>query len=681
MSHPIFLRCVDRIATRSLPLSDLLVCCEALGEGQDALQAQLYRLWLHANAGDTLACVAHFNVSVVLERLGQSDGARQHLQEALALNPDLHAASINLGGLLERAGEASAGFMVWRTANERLDLITGETIAYRAMLLKQMSRVLLDRQDHAAAETLLTACLDVSPQARDVAEQYCASRLAQCKWPIATDVGRVTRRALVSKLHPLSLCAYTDDPLLHLAGASDYVMSMSPPAERDLSHDRRAASIPTDRPLRIGYVSSDLRLHAVGFLMAEVFELHDPAKVHVTAYYCGPPSTDPVTTRYRANVQQWRDITGQSDSAVAAQIAADEIDILVDVNGHTREARIGLFAMRPAPVIVNWLGYPGTMGSAFHNYLIADAQIVRPQDEVFYSEQVLRLPCYQPNDRKRLVSPDTPTRASVGLPETGFVFCCFNASHKITRFSFERWLAVLREVEGSCLWLLDYGETTNARLRAYAEAHGVDGARLVFAPKIINPLHMARIALADLVLDTAPYGAHTTASDALWMGVPVLTIAGRSFAARVCASLVHAAGLPDMVCESPEAYIQKAIALATTQRDQLDALRQRLREGRDTCTLFDTPTLVRHLEGLFEDMARRHREGATPQPDLTNLAAYFEIGCGLDHEGVERGFASSYSETYQNALAQRHAQEALLPDGRFWAQTAALPADPLRGAA
>ncbi|CAN0407175.1 unnamed protein product, partial [Phaeothamnion confervicola] len=266
--------------------------------------------------------------------------------------------------------------------------------------------------------------------------------------------------------------------------------------------------------------------------------------------------------RIRANVDAWTDITKLSDDEAAQRIAEDEIDILVDLNGFTRDARTAVFARRPAPIIVNWFGFPGTMGSPYHHYIIADPYIIPEGDEIYYSEKVLRLPCYQPNDRKRPVAERTPTRAEQGLPDDALVFCCLNGSQKNMPVLFQLWMHILGQVPGSVLWLLSATNDTNDRLRAVAQQCGVAPERLIFAEKEPNPQHLARYRLADVFLDTFPYGAHTTAADALWMGVPVLTIPGRSFASRVCADLVRAAGLADLVCATPAAYAEKAIALA-----------------------------------------------------------------------------------------------------------------------
>jgi predicted O-linked N-acetylglucosamine transferase (SPINDLY family) len=398
--------------------------------------------------------------------------------------------------------------------------------------------------------------------------------------------------------------------------------------------------------------------------MSEFFELHDRNKIEVFAYYCGVPSTSALTNRIKAAVEHWTDIRSLSDAEAARKIAADGVDILVDINGHTRDSRTGVFARRPAPVQVNWLGYPGTMATPYHHYIIADDWIIPPESEIYYSETVVRLPCYQPNDRKRVIA-ERPTRKEAGLPDDAMVYCCFNGTHKISRFTFERWMEILKRVPGSMLWLLDASEPTMQRLGEFAESRGVSQTRLVFAPKQANPHHLARYALADLFLDTSPYGAHTTASDALWCGVPVLTLSGRSFASRVCGSLVRAAGLSDLAVTRPEDYVARAVALGNN-RSELEDYKKRLGAGRARCRLFDTDLLVARIEDLYRAMARAHNKGETPQPDLVNLEAYHEAGIEFDHEQTEMLTVADYHGYYNAKLAERHLVRPLLPDQRLW---------------
>jgi predicted O-linked N-acetylglucosamine transferase (SPINDLY family) len=635
------------------------------GAGRRDLAAQLYKAWIAFNRDDPKLTVAHFNLSVLQSDAGDAAGAQESLTAALALDADFYPAYINLGGLLERSGQIELGVRQWQTLIDRLPQISGSSLDFKLTAFKQIGRVLIDKHRSALAEAWLRMALDVRADQRDVLEQYVALRMVQCKWPVIEPWERADRPTLTTGVSPLSMAAHTDDPMLQLASAKRYVEIAIDERQDAPDADRRDAPIDLiGRRLRVGYVSSDLREHAIGYLMTELFETHDKEKVEVFAYYCGVGSQGAISDRIKAAVEHWIDINPLSDADAARRIAADGIDILVDVNGLTRSARTAVFARRPAPVQVNWLGFPGSMGSPYHQYIIADDWIIPEESEIYYSEKVLRLACYQPNDRKRLIA-ERPSRAQVGLPEDAFVFCCFNGTQKFTRFHFDRWLEILRRAPGSVLWLLETEPDINQRLGDYAEAGGVSRDRLVFAPKLVNHHHLARYALADLFLDTAPYGAHTTASDALWLGVPVLTLSGRGFAARVCGSLVRSAGLPELICETAEDYIGRAAALARNPADAA-ALKAKLEANRGTCALFDVDALTARLEGLYFGMVETHQRGGTPVPDLDNLDAYFEAGRTMDHEAVEMRAVPDYAGVYRAKFAEMSRARPVSYDRRLW---------------
>lgn len=676
MTESVFLSAVQRTTDGQMPLGDLINATAALsGAGAPELAIQLYKVWAGFNAEHPQMFVALFNRSALESQIGDAAGAEVSLRAAIAQNADFIPAYINLGGQLERAGKVDEGLEVWRTALNRLAPINGPAVGYKITTLKQVARVLSDNARHEAAEAALHDALTLGPHQRDVLEQFIAMRLAQCKWPIIAPWEGVERADLMGGLHPLSMGAYTDDPLLQLGLASRYIARMDEDRPPNFASDRRRAAIDLNgRRIRVGYVSSDLRDHAVGYLMAELFEIHDKSKVEVFAYYCGRPSEgEGLTIRTKAVVEHWVDIREMTDDQAAARIAADGIDILVDVNGHTRDSRTGVFARRPAPIQVNWLGFPGTMGSPYHQYIVADPWVIPPEFELYYSEQVVRLPCYQPNDRKRAVGP-RPTRQDAGLPEDAFVFCCFNGSQKITRFTFERWMEILKRAPNSVLWLLASSVETQARLGALAEQYGVSRDRVIFAPKQSNPNHLARYPLADLFLDTAPYGAHTTASDALWMGVPVLTLSGRSFASRVCGSLVRSAGLTDLVCLRPEDYVARAVALAGDPA-AIAAYKAQLEAGRHTCDLFNVEKLVSSLEGLYGEMVAAYDGGQVRAADVENLDDYFAVGIAQDHDAVEVLAVEDYHGLYKAGLERRHLMRPMKPDSRLWTSADVAAAD------
>lgn len=658
------------IALGELSLNGLLTSAAALTEqGQPAQAINLYKAWIKSNNGNAMLHVALFNCSVLESALNDHAAVVRSLSAAVSLEPNFLPAYVNLGSAYEKLGDPNKAIEIWKIAVGRPVTAGPTTVGYLTTLYKQIARVYADLMMPDMAEQAVVQCLALAPHHKDAMEQYVAFRLAQCKWPSVEPIDTLDAVSIVETMHPLSAAVYTDDPLLQLATAERYVRKTCSKTAAPGPNDRRAAPVDlTGRRLRIGYVSSDLRDHAVGYLMAELFERHDRNAVEVFAYYCGIPSQSELTLRTKSAIEHWREIRDLSNEAAAAMIAKDGIDILVDVNGHTRDAKLGIFALRPAPIQVNWLGFPGSMGSPFHQYIIADDWVIPQGSEKYYSERVMRLPCYQPNDRRRQVDA-TPSRAAFGLPENAFVYCCFNGTHKISRFSFERWMRIMREVPNSVLWLLDAQASVQDRIRNMATSLGVDGSRIIFTPRVKNSMHLARYPLADAFLDTAPYGAHTTASDALWMGVPVVTFSGRGFASRVCGGLVRAAGAPELVAESPEGFVEIAVGLGRDPA-RAKALSRRLLEMRWTSTLFDTDLLAGKLEGLYREMVLEYQGGALPVPDLSNLDTYLDIGVRLPHETEETTRIADYEGVYRSALAARHAMRPIPVDRRIWTQEA-----------
>lgn len=663
---------IRRAEERSLSVLDLIRAAEEFKPAAGTAGVlPLYDVWVQHNDDNPLLYAVLFNYSVLLADVGMLDTARGCLERCQALNPDFMPAYINLGRVLERQGDATAAVLQWSALTEKLGIVSGAAITHKTAALNQMGRVLEDNQQDEPAENLLRQSLDLDRDQPEAAQHFLALRQRQCKWPVVDAWDRVSRQTLTAAMSPLSMAAYADDPLLHLAAAAHYNQrDVGAPGPGLISSHwaAREAAAREGQPqrLRIGYLSSDMRDHAVGYLTAEIFGLHDRDRVEVFVYYCSPLMGGALQERIKDGADHWIPIADMDDAAAARRIADDGVHILVDLNGYTRDGRTKLMALRPAPVLVNWLGYPGTMGSPYHHYVIADDWVIPPSHEVFYSEKVVRLPCYQPNDRQRAVAAERPTRADAGLPDDAMVYCCFNGLHKLNRFTFDRWTTILHRTPGSVLWLLSGADSAETRLRERAAAAGVDPARLIFADKRANAHHLARYPLADLFLDTFPYGAHTTASDALWMGVPMLTMSGRSFASRVCGSLIRSAGLPELVCADPEEYVGRAVALGR-DRGALLRYRDRLTAGRDNCALFDTPRLVRGLEELYAAMWRDLEKGRLPRPDLRNLDVYLELGSGFDHDAAEPPVdEAAWRGWWREQLTRRHVWRPIPADDRFW---------------
>jgi predicted O-linked N-acetylglucosamine transferase (SPINDLY family) len=646
-----------------IPIADLFKEAERLEtSGNGNLVPELYKSWIALNPNDGLQHAAYFNYSVALSRQGDRAGAINALRACIRLKPDFYPPYLNLGRLLEDSGQTGAAVGQWLELVKTLAGVNGDAVRNKLLVLQQTGRVLENAHCDAPAEDALRQALDLNLDQPEAVQHWIALRQRQCKWPVLEGWDGVPAKKLFANISPLSAAIMVDDPMFQLARGHRYARDTVGIPETVIAPPVRPRE---GRKLRIGYVSSDLREHAVGFGLAEVMELHDRQRYEIHAYYCGISRTDPTQARIQANVDAWTDINQLNDDAAAERIATDGIDILIDLNGFTRDARTAVFARRPAPVIANWFGFPGTMGTPYHNYIIADPVVIPEGDEIFYSEKVLRLECYQPNDRRRPVAERIPTRAEEGLPEDAFVYCCLNGSQKITPAVFGLWMQILHRVPKSVLWLLTSSPDINARLRQMAERHGIAGSRLVFAEKKPNPLHLARYRLADLFVDTHPYGAHTTAADALWMGVPMVTIPGASFASRVCADVVQAAGLPELVCATPGDYVARAVELGL-DRGKAAALSRSLLASRTTSLLFDTTRLVRRLESLFDEMWADAEAGRIPVPDLTNLEVYSEIGtelCLAPGDGLAPGASP---ERYRERLRVWNRVYPLKADGRLW---------------
>lgn len=658
---------VERARNQTLSLTELFQFTEVLGKaGQHAQAVELYKSWIAFNDGNPLLHLAYFNYSVAARQIGDTAGAINALRACLKIQPEFGPAHINLGRALEDCGLIGQAVQQWRDYTQATADVTPDRLTHRLMSLQHIGRVLEGNGRLEEAEAALLQAVELQPDKAEAAQHLTSLRQRQCKWPVIASSAHATGRQLLDAMSPMALSCYTDDPIFQLARAYRYSKTLvGRPDTGGFPRKPPRMKTGTGERLRVGYVSSDLRDHAVGFALVEVLELHDKTSVEIFAYYCGEQRTrDGTQERIRAAVDTWRDISAMSDAEAATQIANDGIDVLIDVNGYTKHARASIFAYRPAPVIVNFCGYPGSTASPFHQYMIADAQIVPPGNEIYYSEKVLHIACNQPVDRKRLVA-QRPTRAEAGLPEGVFVYACFNGMQKITAGCFARWMTILTAVPESVLWLLGGDESANQRLRATAQQCGIAPERIIFAAKTTNPNHLARIALADLFLDTFPYGAHSTGSDAITQGLPVLTFAGKSFAARFCSSIVASAGIPELICASLDDYVRKAISFAR-RREDLAAVKDSLQRQRETCALRDIPALARRLEELFWQMQGEAERGETPVPDLTNLDVYYEIGAGLVLAAGEYEDDETLRRKYREKLAEWNRHAPLPLDTRLW---------------
>jgi predicted O-linked N-acetylglucosamine transferase (SPINDLY family) len=546
---------------------NLGLACQAVGAQTEAVAA--FRRATELKPG---SAGAWNNLGLALQDIGRAGDAEAAFRRALAMDPAYVGALNNLAIAqreLGRHAEATASLL----AACRLD--PGHT-AIRAQLLQHLAHV-CDWQSlgpHLAAEA---AKLAVGPERRTAPP-------------------------------PFLLVALVRDPDQQRRLAEHWVRVACPPIE-----PVPAFPAPADDVIRIGYFSADFHSHATMYLMARLLEVHDRRRFRIHAFSYGPdPEGDAMRRRVRQAVDAFHDVRALSDREVAALARREGIDIAVDLKGLTGLARPAIFAHRAAPVQVNWLGYPGTMGAPWIDYLIGDRVVIPDVARRHYSEQVVWLPgSYQANDETRPIAAATADRAACGLPPNGIVFCCFNKAFKIDARVFDIWMRLLQRVEGSVLWLFRDNDLAVANLRQEAECRGVAAERLVFAEHAAQADHLARHRLADLFLDTLVCNAHTTASDALWAGLPVVTRLGETFAGRVSASLLTALGMPELIADSDEAYEDLALRLATDDAWRR-TMRERLQAQLTRAPLFDSQRFARGIEAAFERMHQRRCDGLAP---------------------------------------------------------------------
>ncbi len=532
----------------------------SLGRNEEAVAALSQALAIKPDFAE-----AHNNLGVALGNLGRHDQAIVHFRTALGINPDYAEATYNAGSLLGNLGHHDQAIACF----DRALRLKPSYARARAWKLHQLRAI--------------------------------------CDWAgFAADAGAVAGLGIAGEaVPPFFMLCLEDDPARHLIRARRF-------AEAYFPKTRPAPPFrPAARParLQIGYFSADFHEHATMHLMARLFELHDRSRFRIHAFSYGPDTGDAMRARVKQAFDAFHDVRVLGDEEIANLARREGIDIAVDLKGHTKDSRAGLFAYRAAPVQVSYLGYPGTMGAPFMDYLVADRTVVPEEQRRHYSEKLIYLPhSYQANDDTREIAQPTPTRRELGLPEEAFVFCCFNNSYKITAAEFDVWMRLLGNIGGSVLWLLKSSPSAERNLRKQAQRRHIDPDRLVFAERAAPAWHLARHCRADLFLDTFVYNAHTTASDALWAGLPLVTWAGKGFASRVAASLLRACGLPELVADSPERYEQLAHALAINPQ-KLAELRAKLLAARHVAPLFRTHEFVRQLERGFDEAYRRSFAG------------------------------------------------------------------------
>jgi predicted O-linked N-acetylglucosamine transferase (SPINDLY family) len=577
-----------------LGLVQLLEHGNRLGEsGQGPLAIVLYQTWLQRNH-TTHDHLVLFNLGVLQFSHGDFQGAMASYSKALALSPSFLQPRFNLGLTMERIGNSEAAIAHWLRIEADARSDDPETRPFLLMALNNLGRHYEDKGRLAEALAALDRSLALEPHQPDVLHHWVFLRAKQCVWPVYSPPRGLDTDTLRRCTSTLAMISLSEDPSEQLAAARQYVTE-----KLNLKVPHLAPKRPYGhKKLRIAYCSSDFCLHPVAMLTVELFELHDRDRFEVYGFDWSREDGSGLRQRVIDAFDHFERIHHLSDEQAAHLIRSHEIDILIDLQGQTLGARANMLAYRPAPVQITYLGLPATTGLPFIDHVVADHYLIPEGCQSYYSEKPLYMPdVYQVCDRKRQIAAP-PTRAECGLPATGFVYCCFNNNYKITPEVFQLWMNILRRTPGSVLWLLADNPWAQSNLQQQAMGAGIAVERLVFATRTAPDMYLARLGTADLFLDTYPFNAGTTANDALFAGLPVLTRPGKTFASRMASALLTSAGLPELISETPQAYEERAVELASRPQE-LSAFRQKLALAKAGGALFDTPRFVRNFEALL----------------------------------------------------------------------------------
>lgn len=582
---------------QKLTLGQAMSAAEALASaGRMEEACKLYEAYI-ASPADQHSYVGLHNLAVLLRNQGKNEEAEQRLRRSVEINPAFVAGYLNLGTLLEAIGRPVEALAAWAEGLAKVQGESDEARDNRIKLLNNIGRLKEIQRDYAGAEAALSESLLLDQKQGPVLHHWIHLRQKQCQWPVLA--GRVSRDDLVKYASPLTILSLSDDPAEQLACVQRYArekIGQYPrmvPASHRYKHEK----------LRIGYLSSDLSMHAVSLLTIELYEKHNRDAVEVHAFCWSREDGTPFRERVKKAFDKFHIIKNMDDAAAAELIRQNEIDVLIDLQGLSANARPDIIARGPAPIQVQWLGYPGPSGIPNNDYVVADDFIMPRELEPFFTEKPLRLPTvFQVCDTTRRFGSSKP-RSFYGLPDDAFVFCAFNNNYKITPEMFDSWVRILNGSPGSILWLLQDNDWSRDNLLARCIQAGVDSSRVHFAGRIDPAEYLSRFQVADLFLDTTPYNAGTTANDALWAGLPLLTLSGRTYIARMAGSLLRSAGLDELITYERSDYEKKAIFYANN-RAELKKLRDRLKGEKDSGRLFNTERFVSEFEtaliGLYK---------------------------------------------------------------------------------
>lgn len=581
-----------------LSLPDLLASAANLDPNDTKKLLALYQTWLAANPGHVQSYVVHYNLGVTYAQNMEDITAIEHYQLCLATKPDLHQARLNLGTCYERVGKIEQAFAHWQVVLEatKLNNLSSSDTQYRVLALNNIGRVREGLKHYAEAEVCYTESLTLQPDQPNVIQHWVHARQRQCSWPIYAGLDHISTTTKLANSGQLALLALTDDPMRQLQAAHDFLQRKYP--RGDITPLCQTGLRYRHSKVRVAYLSSDIANHPVSLLTVPLFELSDKSQFDIYLFSWGHKDSSEVRQRILSAVDHHIDADNLSDESLALAIKAAEIDILVDLNGLTSGARPQVFYYRPAPVQITYLGFPGPYGHPCIDYVMVDRYLMPEQLVPYFSERPLYLPrVFQLSDDRRLIG-QTPTKADYDLPENAVVLAAFNNNYKFTPEVFAVWLNVLKAVPKAILWLLADNDVAKQNMLNFATLHHVDPQRLFFATRVSPADYLARYQLVDLFLDTFPFNAGTTANDALYMGVPVLTLVGNSFASRMAGALLHALGMEELVCHSLADYETMAISFASDDK-KLASLRKKLAHKKDKTEIFNSKKQVEDIENLY----------------------------------------------------------------------------------
>jgi predicted O-linked N-acetylglucosamine transferase (SPINDLY family) len=604
-----------------------------MNEHQQALK--FYDLALNLDNQDP---AIHINRGASLNELKQYEGAIASLNRAIALNPNIAEAWSNKGTALNELKRHEAALADYDKAlalnPQHVEAWSNKGVSYAELKCYEEALAHYDKaielnpqyieawsnkgtalselKHYEAAAKSFHQALVLNPELPFGKGMLLHAKMLACDWQGVDGLYQSICQDLTENkksADPFGFQGICNDELLLQKCAEIFSNTKFPASPQfDFEHLKREGG-----KIRIGYLCGEFREQATAILMTEIWELHDKSRFEIIAFDNGWDDKSLRRKRIEAAFDEWIDISRMSDDQAAAFIADKEIDILVNLNGFFGKPRQGIFAKKPAPIQVNYLGFPGTIGSAYMDYLIADNVVIPKESRQYYTEKIVHLPhCYQANDSSRKIDGRKFSKKELGLPEEGFVFCCFNNSYKILPQMFDIWMRLLRSVPGSVLWLIEDNPDATCHLQQEAQARGISAARIIFAKRVPLSEHLGRHQCADLFLDTLPYNAHTTASDALWAGLPVLTCTGTSFAGRVASSMLTVLDLPELITTSVAQYESLAYELAS-QPEKLQQIKTKLAKNRLPSPLFNADLMARELESAYLAMYNRFQEGLPPE--------------------------------------------------------------------